>query len=80
MTSITLKNIGKTYDGCKTPAVEDFNIEIRPGELVAFLGPSGCGKTTTLKMIAGLHSVTKGDVLFNGVRGERREAGKNARW
>lgn len=68
MTSITLKNICKIYDGCKTPAVEDFNIEIRPGELVAFLGPSGCGKTTTLKMIAGLHSVTKGDVLFNDVR------------
>lgn len=68
MTSITLKNIGKTYDGCKTPAVVDFNLEIRPGELVAFLGPSGCGKTTTLKMIAGLHSVTKGDVLFNNIR------------
>ena len=68
MTSITLKNLGKTYEGSRIPAVEDFNIEIRPGELVAFLGPSGCGKTTTLKMIAGLHSVTKGDVLFNDVR------------
>ncbi len=68
MTSITLKNIGKTYEGCKTPSVENFNLEINPGELVAFLGPSGCGKTTTLKMIAGLHSVTKGDVLFNNVR------------
>lgn len=68
MTSISLKNITKTYEGCKEPSVEDFNIEIMPGELVAFLGPSGCGKTTTLKMIAGLHSVTGGDVLFNGVR------------
>ncbi|MEI6876059.1 MAG: ABC transporter ATP-binding protein, partial [Spirochaetota bacterium] len=68
MTSITLKGISKTYEGSTTPAVEDFNIEINPGELVAFLGPSGCGKTTTLKMIAGLHSVTKGDVIFNGVR------------
>lgn len=68
MTSITLKDIGKTYEGCKTPAVEGFSIQILPGELVAFLGPSGCGKTTTLKMIAGLHSVTKGDVFFNDVR------------
>lgn len=68
MTSITLKNIAKVYEGCKVASVEDFNLEIGPGELVAFLGPSGCGKTTTLKMIAGLHSVTNGDVLFNGVR------------
>jgi len=68
MTSITLRNITKTYEGCREPAVENFNLEIQPGELVAFLGPSGCGKTTTLKMIAGLHSVTGGDVLFNGVR------------
>jgi ABC-type Fe3+/spermidine/putrescine transport system ATPase subunit len=68
MTSITLRNISKVYEGCKTPAVEGLNLDISPGELVAFLGPSGCGKTTTLKMIAGLHSVTKGDVLFNGVR------------
>ena len=68
MTSITLRNIGKTYEGCTSPAVEALNLEISPGELVAFLGPSGCGKTTTLKMIAGLHSVTKGDVFFNGVR------------
>jgi ABC-type Fe3+/spermidine/putrescine transport system ATPase subunit len=68
MTSITLRNISKTYEGCKEASVEDLNLEIKPGELVAFLGPSGCGKTTTLKMIAGLHSVTMGDVLFNGVR------------
>lgn len=68
MTSITLRNITKIYDGSKEPAVENFNIEIKAGELVAFLGPSGCGKTTTLKMIAGLHSVSRGDVLFNDVR------------
>ena len=68
MTAITLRNITKTYEGCKEASVENFNLEILPGELVAFLGPSGCGKTTTLKMIAGLHSVTGGDVLFNGIR------------
>jgi len=68
MTNISLKNLTKVYEGTKVPAVENFNLEIEPGELVAFLGPSGCGKTTTLKMIAGLHSVTGGDVLFNGKR------------
>jgi len=68
MTSITLKNLTKIYDGCKVPSIEKLNLEIKAGELVALLGPSGCGKTTTLKMIAGLHSVTQGDVLFNGAR------------
>jgi len=68
MTNISLRNLTKVYEGTKEPAVENFNLEIEPGELVAFLGPSGCGKTTTLKMIAGLHSVTGGDVLFNGER------------
>lgn len=78
MTTITLKNLTKVYERAREAAVKDLNLEIRAGELVAFLGPSGCGKTTTLKMIAGLHSVTAGDVLFNGekvnsIKPEKRE-------
>lgn len=78
MTTITLKNLTKVYERTKEPAVDNLNLEIKAGELVAFLGPSGCGKTTTLKMIAGLHSITSGEVLFNGelvnsVKPEKRE-------
>lgn len=47
-------------------AVDDVNLKIRDGEFFSLLGPSGCGKTTSLRMIAGLETVTKGDVLLHG--------------
>ncbi|MGD1821643.1 MAG: ABC transporter ATP-binding protein [Pleomorphochaeta sp.] len=65
-TKLELKNLVKHYEGNPLPSVEDMNITIEPGEMIAFLGPSGCGKTTTLRMIAGLIEPTEGDVLFNG--------------
>lgn len=71
MTNVSLRNLTKVYDGTDIPAVKSLNLEIRGGELVALLGPSGCGKTTTLKMVAGLHDVTSGDVLFDGIRVNR---------
>ncbi len=61
MASLSLKNIYKVYPGNVT-AVKDFNLEIQDKEFIIFVGPSGCGKTTTLRMIAGLEDITKGDL------------------
>lgn len=59
---IILKNIGKTYLGSKTPAVSNFNLEVKNGEFLCLIGPSGCGKSTILKLIAGLEKPTSGTI------------------
>lgn len=66
MTELVLRDIVKRYPNTANPSVADMNLQIAPGEMVAFLGPSGCGKSTTLKMIAGLTEPTEGEILFNG--------------
>ena len=63
MTTVILKNLTRRFGNLV--AVNNVNLEIDSGELVALLGPSGCGKTTTLRMIAGLLLPTGGDVLFD---------------
>lgn len=77
MASVTLKHIYKIYDGNVT-AVSDFNLEIKDKEFIILVGPSGCGKSTTLRMIAGLEEITKGelyigDVLANDVAPKDRD-------
>lgn len=77
-TTVSLHGLSKAYDGGLS-VVDDVDLEIVPGSLVALLGPSGCGKTTTLKIIAGLLEPSAGDVRFEGrsvldVAPERRSA------
>ena len=64
---LELIGVGKTYAN-GTPAVIDFNLNVKKGEFIAFLGPSGCGKTTTLRMIAGFEEITTGDIFIKGKR------------
>ena len=67
MAYLSLKGINKIYPN-GFHAVHDFNLEIEQGEFICLVGPSGCGKSTTLRMIAGLENISKGDFLIDGVR------------
>ncbi len=59
---VVLERVSKRFG--QTVAVEDVTLTIEPGELVTLLGPSGCGKTTTLRMVAGLETATKGRIFI----------------
>lgn len=63
MANVQLKNIYKVYDGGVT-AVTDFCLDIEDKEFIILVGPSGCGKSTTLRMIAGLEEITKGELYI----------------
>ena len=65
MAYLTLRNINKIYPN-GYHAVHDFNLEAEKGEFIVFVGPSGCGKSTTLRMIAGLEDISKGEFLIDG--------------
>lgn len=65
MADVKLVNISKTYDG-KTNAVDNVNLEIKDEEFLVLVGPSGCGKSTTLRMIAGLEEISKGELYIDG--------------
>ncbi len=63
MASVSLKNVYKIYSGNVT-AVTDFCLEIADKEFIILVGPSGCGKSTTLRMIAGLEEISKGELYI----------------
>ena len=64
MSTVSLKNIYKVYDP-NVVAVSDFNLEIGDNEFVVLVGPSGCGKSTTLRMVAGLEEISKGELYID---------------
>ena len=63
MANVSLRHVYKIYDGGVT-AVTDFNLEIADKEFIILVGPSGCGKSTTLRMIAGLEDISKGELYI----------------
>jgi multiple sugar transport system ATP-binding protein len=63
MSTVKLKNIFKTFD--VNEVLHNINLEIAEGEFVVLVGPSGCGKSTTLRLIAGLEDVSKGEILID---------------
>ena len=71
MAELVLDEVTKTFNAGGTDpvvAVDGVNIDIADGEFLVLVGPSGCGKSTTLRMIAGLETVTSGEVRL----GDRR--------
>jgi multiple sugar transport system ATP-binding protein len=71
MARVVLENVYKTYTGEKgreVAAVEAASLTVEDREFMVFVGPSGCGKSTTLRMIAGLEEITRGDVYIDGKR------------
>ena len=83
MATVSLKHIEKVYPNTNSKkkkktnlkvteegvlAVQDFNLEIGDEEFIVLVGPSGCGKSTTLRMVAGLEDITRGDLLIDDRR------------
>jgi multiple sugar transport system ATP-binding protein len=67
MAGVKIQKVSKSYDG-KTKVVNDVSFEVYDKEFVVLVGPSGCGKSTILRMIAGLESITGGDILIDEQR------------
>ena len=66
MGQVSLKNLRKSFGD--VDVIRGIDLEIRDGEFMVFVGQSGCGKSTTLRMIAGLETITSGDLLIDGQR------------
>lgn len=67
MSHIAINKLYKTYPGNPpVKALEDIDLKVSPGELIALLGPSGCGKSTLLNLVAGFEKPSQGSLLVNG--------------
>lgn len=66
MATLELVNVHKSFGS--TEVIKDMNLQVNDGELVVFVGPSGCGKSTMLRMIAGLETLSSGEIRIGGKR------------
>ena len=67
MAAVELRQVAKSYDG-RTPVIHGIDLDVAHGEFVVFVGPSGCGKSTLLRMVAGLESISSGEIRIDGAR------------
>lgn len=67
MAQILFDHVYKRYGKDKLPVVKDFQLEVEDKEFIVLVGPSGCGKSTTLRMIAGLETISEGKVWIDDV-------------
>ena len=76
---LEVRNVTKAYisEEGEIKALEDINLDVKPGEFLCIIGPSGCGKTTLLRMIAGLEYPTSGEIILDGkeVKGPSSDRG-----
>ncbi len=66
MSQVSLRGLRKSYG--PVDVIKGIDLDVEDGEFLVFVGPSGCGKSTTLRMIAGLETISGGDLLIAGVR------------
>jgi sn-glycerol 3-phosphate transport system ATP-binding protein len=71
MATLKLDNIRKSFG--KTDVIHGVDIDVAEGEFIVIVGPSGCGKSTLLRMVAGLETVTSGEIQINGKRVNDKE-------
>jgi len=71
MATVELQNVRKSFGA--TEVIHGIDVEIADGEFIVIVGPSGCGKSTLLRMVAGLETVTSGEVLIAGEQVNDRE-------
>jgi len=71
MATVKLSNLKKSFG--KTDVIHGVDIDISDGEFIVIVGPSGCGKSTLLRMVAGLETVTSGEVQINGAGVNEKE-------
>ena len=65
MATLSFRNIKKTYPG-NVSVIHGLSMDVQDGEFIVIVGPSGCGKSTLMRMVAGLESITEGEVLIGG--------------
>jgi sn-glycerol 3-phosphate transport system ATP-binding protein len=73
MATLSFKQVTKTYPGSNTPVITGIDMDVADGEFIVIVGPSGCGKSTLMRMVAGLETVSSGEIQIDGATVNERE-------